>query len=152
MTILAFLQNMWVRDPERVKALVAKKGEGYRRRFIRYALFAGSLTGRRLLKAFGEDLCERIIWEECSREIGSYASAAFDADLEHMRAAIAENEPEVILAFGRTAREALAKIKAAAYAPVIYGPHPAARGPETERELQQMFLRLSHLLTSGADV
>lgn len=40
MKIVAFLQNMWVKDPERVKQSIARYGEDYRLRFMRYALFA----------------------------------------------------------------------------------------------------------------
>lgn len=48
MKTVAFLQNMWVR-PHQV-AVVAKDGAAsdMRERLIRYALFAGCVTGRRL--------------------------------------------------------------------------------------------------------
>lgn len=56
---LAFLQNMWVKNPDRVKAMVQREGEEFRRRFMEYALFRGCLTGRRIKAAFGE-LCDEI--------------------------------------------------------------------------------------------
>lgn len=84
----------------------------------------GCVTGQRLEKALG-DLCDTIIWDECSREIGGKSSAAFPADLEHMRGAITEHVPDVILAFGKIAGDALKTI--APTQRVIYGPHPAAR-------------------------
>ena len=71
---LAFLQNMWVRDPERVKRDIARYGEECRLTYIEYCLFAGCLTGRRLRQAFGEDLLDRIVWEESTREIAGNAS------------------------------------------------------------------------------
>lgn len=139
MKVLAFLQNMWVRDPERVKAMIAKDGEVFRRRFMHYALFAGCLTGRRLRAAFGH-WCDSIIWEEVSREIGGKASSVFPADISHIAQRIAEEKPDVILVFGHIATEGLAR---AGYGGVplpklITGPHPAARSTDVERLLLGM--------------
>ena len=77
------------------------------------------------MDALGERLCDEIIWEECSKEVGGKSSASFPADLKHMRWAITEHTPNIILAFGKTAGGALRELQP--FQPVIYGPHPAAR-------------------------
>lgn len=124
MKILAFLQNQWFHNPEAIKAQFARRPE-MRNALIGTYLFMGCLTGRRLAAALGDDLCDQIIWEECSPEIGGKSSAAFPADLKHIRHAITEHMPDLILAFGKLAGDALRTLKPSQ--PVIYGPHPAAR-------------------------
>lgn len=135
MSILAFLQNQWFRDPEAARDVFARHLDR-RNDLIRLYLFMGCLTGRRLRTAFG-DLCEDIVWEECSPEIGGKSSAAFPADLEHMRAAIMKHCPIYILAFGKTAIEATRQV-APSCAKVLCAPHPAARGASVPWELRMV--------------
>lgn len=66
--ILAFMQNMWVKDPSRVKAMIDRQPDEFKRREFRLQitkrlLFAGCKSGRVLRAVFG-DLCDEIIWEE----------------------------------------------------------------------------------------
>src|SRR3954470_24274441 len=134
MTILAFLQNMWFKDPERARG-VFERNPDRRNQLIATYLFMGCTTGKRLLAAFGEKLCDEIIWEECSLEIGGRSGSLFPADVAHMRAAIETHKPDVILGFGAVARDALAFI-----APgnrTIIAPHPAARGNQTLEALKE---------------
>lgn len=128
MVILAFMQNMWVRDPIRVKRCIEQFGEGYRRRLIHYALFAGCLSGRRLQSAFGKEVCDQIKWEEASREITGYANAAPPADPAHIAAVLSQFNPDVVLCFGRIAGDAVPALYTGR---MILAPHPAARGPDT---------------------
>ena len=134
MTIVAFLQNQWVRDPERVRKMIERAGEKFRRRFISYALFAGCLTGRRLKSAFG-DLTGQIVWEEVSREIGGKASDVFPADTRHIERELAELQPHLVLAFGSIAAGALGRCWTG---PLLTGPHPAAREPGVQSKLAEM--------------
>jgi hypothetical protein len=153
--ILAFLQNMWVHDPEGVKAMLNRQREcgeftqeqmreKVRHRLIHYALFAGCLTGRRLKKAFGEELCRQIVWEEGSREIEGKASTFVPPDLEHMLARCREEKPDLVLLFGK-ANAALCKDVLLAITPsqVICAPHPAARQATVPADLAKVgkFLR-----------
>lgn len=124
MKILAFLQNQWFKNPERVKAIMDRNPER-RNQLIGTYLFMGCLTGQRLTVALGESLCDEIIWEECSKEVGGKSSASFPADFAHICEAINTHNPDVILAFGKTAGDALRKVSPNQL--VIYGPHPAAR-------------------------
>lgn len=157
MIILAFLQNMWVRNPERVKAMIAREtaesgeqeGEELRRRLMTYALFAGCVTGRRLRAAFGQDLCDDIIWEETTREIAGDPKTIFPADYEHIRNALSVHNPSVILTFGRIAHDAvltvILKDAVLSALPLISSPHPAARQPDTIMKLRDSATRLKQL-------
>lgn len=140
MKVIAFLQNMWVRDPERVKRDIARHGEECRLRYIEYCLFAGCLTGRRLEKAFGQEICSEILWEESTREIAGDPKTIFPPQPEHIRAVIVEHKPTVILAFGKIASDAVFKELSGGFQEsldvmFIAAPHPAARQPDTIAKL-----------------
>ncbi len=137
--ILAFLQNMWLNEPDRARASIEKYGESYRRRLIVFALFAGCLTGRRLKKAFGEELCRQIVWEEASKVIEDKASTFVPPDLEHMLARCRDEKPDIVILFGK-ANAALCKDVLLAIAPnhVICAPHPAARQVDVPEQLAKV--------------
>ena len=130
MKVVAFLQNQWVRDPERLRAMIERDGEAFRRKFLKYALFAGCLTGRRIKAAFGE-LCDQIVWEEVTRQIGAYAGSAFEPDLEHCRAVLRFEAPNIVITFGRVAADALHQIKDCGEFYLLELPHPADRRGNT---------------------
>jgi len=167
MKIMAFLQNQWVRDPDRLKATIDRleahepgRGERYRRKFVHYALFSGCLTGKRLKVAFG-NLCDQIIWEEGSKEIGRHAGAFFPPDYSHILGRIKEEKPHIALVFGKSNIEIFAKSPAfhvivdEVVRPlrVIDLPHPAARinniqtllneGAEKCRKLMEKYATVS---------
>jgi hypothetical protein len=123
--IVAFLQNQWFKDPERVKRLIAQHGDEYRRRLITYALFLGCKTGRVLRSVFG-DLCDEVLWEESSKEISGNPSEVFPPDLIHIKSVLVMEEPDIVIAFGKIACQAVQPlVEAERY---IAAPHPAARG------------------------
>lgn len=138
--VLAFLQNQWVRRPEQVKAMIARHGEHFRLRFIRFALFRGCLTGRRLQQAFGA-ACDSIIWEETTREIGGTSHSWFPPDLDHMIDTIRTYRPTVVLSFGSSTWEALFRIQdekshCLDRCAIIRAPHPASRQADIMANLQ----------------
>lgn len=135
MKVLAILQNMYVNDPERVKALIARTPE-VRRRMITYALFAGCRTGRVLKNVFGEDCPRRFVWDESTREIAGDTRTVYPPDPEHLRAVLVEVDPDVVLAFGKIASSALAPLVPGEK--LIIGPHPTARQPDTLQRLRWM--------------
>jgi len=136
-TTLAFLQNQWFRNPEKVKLILSRRDEKFRRLWIKRTLFAGCLTGQRILRAFGDNV-DNIVWEETSREIRGHASSRFTADDKHIREAIDLYKPVVILLFGKIAQEAVIPIVFPNIS-FINGPHPAARYKEVPQELSYMF-------------
>jgi len=144
MKVLAFLQNQWVREPDRVKESIARYGEPWRRRFISMALFSGCLTGRRLKAALGEDWCQKIIWEEASTEIGGNGRSYFPPDLAHVRRRVVEENPDCVILFGKSNLALVSGV-----APFVIGgmvitaPHPAARGAGIPADLKKLADRLN---------
>jgi hypothetical protein len=132
MRIVAFMQNLWVRDPERVLYLIARHGENYRRRLIAYALFAGCASGRRLKATFGDELCRRITWEEASREITGNPEACPPADPVHIANALKHYKPDIVICFGHIAGDAVEPLWRGK---LIGAPHPAARQHDTMLKL-----------------
>ncbi len=135
--IIGVMQNMWVKDPDRMKKSIERYGEKHRRRFIHYSLFAGCKSGRVLKSIFGQELCDKIIWEEASKEIGGKASSAFPADMEHLYQLICNEQPHIVIAFGKIASNALKKIVKSDM--LIIAPHPAARHPTVMDDLSSAY-------------
>lgn len=142
--VLAFLQNQWFQDPPKIRKAIAasKNSEAFRRRLLAYALFAGCRSGRVLKANLGDHWCERIVWENASRHIGDFAASNFPADLKHIAARIAEENPDVVLALGAIAREALLELRVRDTRIVFEAPHPTARFIDVAYELRQLRHRL----------
>lgn len=136
--ILAVLQNQWFHDPVKVRAIL-ERTPAARRRIITYSLFAGCRTGQVLRQVFG-DRCNAITWEEASPAIGGQSSSCFPADLVHLQALLNEVKPDIVLAFGRIASDALVQLVPASK--LIIGPHPTARGANVLPQLHAMRARL----------
>ncbi len=143
MKVVAFLQNQWWFDPEGVKRTIAESSqpEKCRRRLIRYGLSICT-TGKRLekylLPEIGPEIFKDIHWENSSREIGGKSSSAFPADPVHMQAVYDSESPDVVLCFGRVAKDGLYKISVHVYCKILYAVHPASRGSlETVKQMAQ---------------
>ncbi|HEV2329206.1 MAG TPA: hypothetical protein VGY56_10500 [Verrucomicrobiae bacterium] len=138
MTIVAFMQNMWVREPARIERQLAsvppRHREKLRSALIRYCLFAGCLTGRRLRKAFGEYLCQQIIWDEASPKICDTPREIPPAEIPHILAVLRRHDPKIVIAFGKSAGDAL---RSCWTGPIVFSPHPACRRQEDLVKLQQ---------------
>lgn len=142
MTILCFLQNVWVRDPEGLKAIFKRRPE-HRVEIIRRLLFAGCLTGRRIKACFGEDMLEHMIFEEASLEIAGDARTICLPDTDHIVACFEEYHPQIVLTFGKIAKDAVysqwmvwtqfGRIEGKHF---ISCPHPAARQVDTIKRLK----------------
>lgn len=135
MKVLAVLQNQWFRDPEKVKAIIARNPRA-RRKLNAYYLFFGCRTGQVLKQIFGAERCRAIVWENASPEIGGKSSACFPADLAHLRAVLTEEKPDIVLGFGKIACDALAGLVDGYN--LVVGPHPTARGADTLPRLRIM--------------
>lgn len=140
MKILAILQNQWFKDPDRIAAIYARHADDldYRARLNARYLFCKSLTGRRLKAAFG-DLCDSIVWEEASPQVGGRSSSAFRADIQHIKRLVDHHQPEVIIAFGKIAQDGVWRSMAIQRRSfMLFGTvHPAARGNGTVRTLAE---------------
>jgi len=133
MKIVAFLQNLWVQNPERVKEMFARHPDG-REYMLRMLLFRGGKTGKILRSLLGEDLIHKIVWEESTTEISGNANAVFPADLAHIRRVINKHRPEAVVTFGRIASKAVFLVSNGMLAEpadftfeLFCVPHPCAR-------------------------
>lgn len=133
MKILGFLQNQWMRNPQRAREIMKRTPEA-RPRLLKYALFQCH-TGHRLREVFGEEM-EHWDWDNASPEIGEFSSARFPADHVHIRTVLERYEPDIVLAFGRVAERALRQIDG--NFELLCGPHPAARGDDVMERLRTM--------------
>lgn len=143
MKVVAFMQNMWVRDPVRVRTGIARWGENYRHKIITYSLFAGCLSGRRVKEAFGHDMCRLIHWEEASRTITNHPSEAPPADPAHIAAVLRAEKPDIVICFGRIAADALTQLWSGK---IIFAPHPAGRGADVPVRLRDAAIKLRRAL------
>lgn len=153
MKVVAFLQNMWVRDPERVKRMLAdgmaQHGVKYRHRLTATLLFAGCLTGRRLRRELG-DLCDAIVWEEASHEVLGNSRDVPKPDLEHIEKVIVTEQPELVITFGQMAKQALIALRAGRPLPPFvcwHSPHPAARDPLSQADFRKLMGSVRSLMT-----
>jgi hypothetical protein len=103
MKILAFLQNMWVNEPEKVKELVKTTDWN---RLVYWFLFRGCKTGQVIKQVFGE-LANKIIYDETTREIAGDPKTTFKPDLKHMHLSILKHKPDIIITFGKIAENAM---------------------------------------------
>lgn len=155
MKIVAFMQNQWFKNPERVKATIARTiekeaargtrdAQAVREYYIAAFLFMGCLTVRRLKMALGEDLCDSIIWEEQSPEIGGKSSSVFPPDFVHIRRVLGIHDPSHVVAFGVHAQGALLEIQQRDQSrwKLILAPHPAARQENVMERLKLVPLAL----------
>lgn len=143
MTIVAFLQNQWFDRPEVVRKVYDEHPERRERLNSAY-LFMGCKTGRMLKSAFGKDLCDQIVWENVSPEIGGEASSKFPPDPEHVARVLEKHQPGIVLLFGKVAESASHMIPAGKI--LLIGPHPAARSPATLANLRVMRMELEKVM------
>ncbi len=143
MTILCFLQNLWLKNPERWKEYI-DRNEARRPEIIAHLLLAyGCLTGRRIKACFG-DLLPHMIFEEASREIAGDPRTVCPPDLEHIRACLEKYKPKVVLTFGKVAAAAVAPLCKNIY--IVACPHPAARQKDAVAKLQAAAVQIRRLI------
>lgn len=127
--ILAFMQNQWFKDAETVKTIFEKYPD-MRQNLVSRFLFAGCRSGKVLEANLGRDLCNKIIWEECSKEIGSEASSVFPADLVHMEEIFSKFKTQLkaVVCFGSVAKAGWDKLNVDKNdVHYFYAPHPTNR-------------------------
>lgn len=139
MKVVAILQNQYFNNPEKMRRMFEANPER-REWLIGATLFMGCTTGKRLYTVFGRQWRLDIVWEEASREIGGKSNSCFPADPEHIKAVLAKHKPDVVLAFGKIACDAMKGLSA--HVPkrckLITGPHPAARHATVMEELREV--------------
>jgi len=119
--LLVILQNAW-----------RANGERYSHKQWLEALW-NSHTGRRLRNILPETP-HTLYVANASPEIGKESSSMFPADIGYIKRQIARVSPDVIVACGQVASNAITEI--APDAICITAPHPAWRAYSKEREMQ----------------
>lgn len=107
--VVCFLQNQWVKNPQKLKQIFERNPER-REALIEAFLFMGCRTGKVLKATFGQQLCRRIIWEESSRHIAGSPDDVFPPDPHHMFDVIIKHRPRIIIALGAIAAKGLDKV------------------------------------------
>lgn len=138
--VVAFLQNCWFR-PGTPDAIIRSylTDQSYRRKVL-----AKTMTGHRLLTAFGEDAYRRIWWDNASEFVADHPSGRGDGDPAHVISVLQRTKPIAIMCFGRIAAETVERAQDAlkviaepdgtleqrclGFMPAHYFPHPNARG------------------------
>ncbi len=153
--ILCFLQNLWVKDPERVRKMIAQHeaSEEFRLILIRQLLFYGGLTGRRIKACFG-DMLLHMIFEETTREIAGDAKTVLPPDPEHIRACLEKYKPKMVVTFGKVAEKSVLPLwqnssrvqSGTGWGSFIACPHPAARQKDTVTKLQTAAVQIRRLI------
>ena len=141
MIIVAFLQNMWVRNPAKVQRMFDSDPTGrLRLKLIKYALFAGCVTGRRLRKGLGDTMCDQIIWEEANPIVDDNPKRYHPPDRDHIRKVLALHKPELVLCFTKAGESVIRELCSCK---VIGLPHPAARGRQAIDALATLGVQLA---------
>jgi hypothetical protein len=145
--ILGLLQNQWAREPAKMAAMLERNPD--RRPALIRCLLAGSVSGRRLRDALGPWF-HRITWDNASGQIAATASGAPPADLAHVRRLLETRKPDVVVAFGRMAQNAI--LAMGTLRPrfnwrghFIAAPHPAARRADITARLTEVRTALDAL-------
>lgn len=102
-TIVAFMQNAWF-PAGTAKSLVHRYATD--QDFHKF-LLKRTMSGGRLLSAFGPDMFNRIWWDNVSQAHTEEADGIAPIDMEHVERVLVTIRPHVVLGFGRLAEKAL---------------------------------------------
>jgi len=103
----------------------------------------GSYTGSRLQQMLPENCEVRVV--NSTPEIGTHSDSVLKPDLDYLWQEIDAYDPDLILACGRVAQEAVAKVFG-----LVNAPHPASRRL-SKKEIAKIRRKLSRLLQEEAD-
>ncbi len=143
MKVVAFLQNMWVRDPERVKRMIERNPEA-RAWLIRKLLFYRCRTGRRLRMGLGEEWCKRIVWEESTPVILDNPKDCPAPDVEHIKWVLEKYDPSVVICFTAPAA-GIVRVLCGSKRSFFSCNHPACRQKGIVSQLRELRTKLDEL-------
>jgi hypothetical protein len=135
MKIVAFLQNPWF-PPGTKKEHVDKYTTD--QRFHR-RLLANTMSGRRLLEAFGEDTFKEIWWDNVSPDPAWTSAGVTSTVMAHVERVLREQDPDLILVFGLQAKQAVSRSVGSIKRKVMACHHPNARF-KTQEDLNKFAL------------
>lgn len=135
MKVMAFLQNAWARDPQKMQAIMDRHDDDLDfRADLTGRYLALSFTGKRLIRTLGTHWFNDIIWEECTKVIAGESKSCPPPDHAHIFRVLDHHKPSVVIAFGNVAQEAVFD-KFDGWK--IAMPHPAARQSDVPTKLQE---------------
>ncbi|UOF78078.1 protein (G:T/u specific DNA glycosylasE)-glycosylasE [Caudoviricetes sp.] len=121
--IVAFMQNPWFpAGTSREKIHAYKTVQRYHQDVLKE-----TMSGYRLIQAFGEEMFRRIYWDNVAPEPADNARGVTPVDMKHVEAIIAVNDPHLILTFGKVAEDTLKKSVASINRHMMHCHHPNAR-------------------------
>lgn len=121
--IVAFLQNPWFPDGTAPEVIDRYRSEQQ----FHQRLLARTMSGNRLMVAFGEFWFKRIWWDNANPEHSRRPGITTEYDIRHIERVIKEQEPHLILTFGTQARDGVSKSVASITTKVMSCHHPNAR-------------------------
>lgn len=122
---MAFLQNCWFRPGTDQQLIVRYLTDQNFRRMV----LARSMTGRRLLNAFGPIAYRKIWWDNASMFVGRMSAAKADPDINYMLNQLEIVRPRVVLTFGNIAKSGFLRAHSGPYQYAHHHcPHPNTRG------------------------
>ncbi len=138
MIILAFVQNINVKKPEK---LARKLEEAERAVVVQELIFKRNEVGNRLKKAFGKKFCKDIIWESITERIGRISSSMQPPEDLYLATVLARWKPDLVLTFGNIATRNIQDFREKLddtdwiFIPCI---HPTARVENAEEQLAEI--------------
>lgn len=131
--ILAFLQNPYFHPGTQQRHIDLYATN---QRFHRMVL-ERSATGKALVRAFGRELYDEIVWDNASQAHGWLRGHVSPPDPEHMRRRFVEEKPDVVLLFGKQALTGWNEVDVdEKNLVVLMAPHPMARGSQVDHLAQ----------------
>jgi hypothetical protein len=123
-TLLAFMQNPWF-PPGTSKGIIDRylTDQAFHRK-----LLSRTMSGNRLVQAFGSDMFNRIWWDNVAPKHSEESSGMTAIEATHVERVIQQVKPDMILTFGTLAEQAV--LNSLAAEDLLYLPchHPNARG------------------------
>lgn len=123
MKILAFMQNPWF-PPGTTKEIVDRYRTDQQ---FHQKLLRRTMSGNRLLQAFGPKMFEEIHWDNVAPNHVPEPHLKSDIEMMHVERIIKQVNPDLILTFGNLAREAVEGSLLRANRPMMHCHHPNAR-------------------------
>lgn len=123
LTILAFLPNPWF--PEGTSRGIVEQYQTDQE--FHRDLLKCTMAGIQLHQAFGEEMWKRIIWENVSPVVTDHPRKKAAKNQGHVDAIISKHKPDLILAFGEQAHQAVSDSVGAIRTKVMVCHHPGSR-------------------------
>lgn len=121
--IVAFMQNPWFpAGTPKEKIHAYKTIQTYHQDVLKE-----TMSGNRLIQAFGEEMFRRIWWDNVAPEAADEPKKKTPVDMKHVEAIIAVQKPDLILTFGDVAEKALKASVTTVNIHMMHCHHPNAR-------------------------